>query len=96
VLKLLIAMFFMVMLSHLPFETSRAEDVKVHNIEYPSRLYGEGGAVVTVESPNRNVTCIAYKDGVPVGSGEGRTKAGIANVTILVSQRSGKLTVKCQ
>jgi hypothetical protein len=95
-LKYATAMFVIVMFSHLPFTNLRAEEVKVHNIEYPSRLYGEGAAVVTVESPNKTVACVAYRDGVPVGSGKGRTTAGIANVTILVSQRSGEFTVKCQ
>ena len=75
--------------------TTASEPVVVHNIEYPSRLYEEGAAVITVESSSYNVRCIAYKDGVPVGSGEGFTTAKIANVTVLMSEKSGKLTVKC-
>lgn len=73
-----------------------AGETKVHNIEYPSRLYGEGGVIVTAESDNKEVECIAYKDNVPVGSGSGFTKTRIANVTILISSRAGALTVRCR
>ena len=72
-----------------------ADEVKIANIEYPSRLYGEGGIVVTVESAKEKVECVAYKDGVPVGSGSAYTTARIANVTVLMTERKGKLSVKC-
>ena len=72
-----------------------ADEVNIANIEYPSRLYGEGGVVVTVESPKPKVECVAYRDSVPVGSGSGYTTARIANVTVLMTKREGKLTVKC-
>ena len=71
------------------------EEVKIANIEHPSRLYGEGGVVVTVESAKKKVECVAYRDGVPVGSGSGYTTARIANVTVLMTERKGKLTIKC-
>ena len=72
-----------------------ADEVNIANIEYPSRLYGEGGVVITVESAKEKVECVAYRDGVPVGSGYGYTTARIANVTVLITERKGKLTVKC-
>lgn len=72
-----------------------AEEVKIANIEYPSHLYGEGGVVVTVESEKNKVECVAYRDGIPVGSGSGYTTARIANVTVLITERKGALTVKC-
>lgn len=74
---------------------AQAGDVKVHNVEYPSRLYGNGAVIVTVESSKSEVECVAFKGGVPVGSGRGLTTAGIANVTILISEKSGELTVRC-
>ena len=73
-----------------------AGGVKIHNIEHPSHLYGEGGVEVTVESDKSKVECVAYRDGVPVGSGSGYTTARIANVAVLITQRKGALTVKCQ
>jgi hypothetical protein len=72
-----------------------AEEVKIHNIEYPTRLYGDGVVIVTVESSNKKVECIAYKGDFPVGSGSGYTTARIANVNIHISQREGELSVKC-
>lgn len=72
-----------------------ADDVKIANIEYPSHLYGTGGVVITVESGKSKVECVAYRDGVPVGSGSGYTTARIANVTVLITERKGELTVKC-
>jgi hypothetical protein len=72
-----------------------ADEVKIANIEYPSHLYGERGVVVTVESAKNKVECVAYRDGVPVGSGSGYTTARIANVTVLITERKGALTVKC-
>jgi hypothetical protein len=75
--------------------TTHAGETKVHNIEYPSNLYGKGGVVVTVESDKPKVECVAYRDGVPVGSGSGYTTAGIANVTVLITEKQGTLTVKC-
>ncbi|WHZ30083.1 MAG: hypothetical protein OJF51_004885 [Nitrospira sp.] len=72
-----------------------AGEAKIHNIEYPSHLYGKGGVVTTVESDKPKVECVAYRDGVPVGSGSGYTTAGIANVTILITEKQGTLMVKC-
>lgn len=72
-----------------------ADEVNIANIEYPSRLYGEGGVVITIESAKKKVECVAYRDGVPVGSGSGYTTARIANVIVLMTERKGKLTVKC-
>ena len=69
--------------------------VKIDNIEFPSSYYGELGVVVTVESDKSKVECIAYRDGVPVGSGEAHTTARIANVSVLITKRAGELTVKC-
>lgn len=77
------------------FYAEASESIKVHNIEYPSRLYGNNAAIVTVESSSKKVECVAYKGGIPVGSGSGYTIANIANVSILMSERSGDLTVKC-
>lgn len=74
---------------------AHAGEAKVHNIEYPSRLYGEYSAVITVESDKDKVECVAYRDGVPVGSGSGYTTAGIANVAVSVTKRAGTFTVKC-
>ncbi|HAU4884258.1 TPA: hypothetical protein F3L15_09535 [Aeromonas hydrophila] len=74
---------------------AQAGEVKVHNIEYPSRMYGEYRAVITVESDKSKVECVAYRDGVPVGSGSGYTTAGIANVDISVTKKEGAFTVKC-
>lgn len=73
-----------------------AAEATVANIEYPSRLYGEGGVVVTVETAKSKIECVAYKDGVPVGSSSGYTTAGIANVTVLITERKGALTIKCR
>ena len=72
-----------------------ADEPKIHNVEFPSRLFGENAAVVTVESDKSKVECVAYRGGVPVGSGSGYTTAHIANVTVSVTQRNGELTVKC-
>ncbi len=76
-------------------DAAQAEGVKIHNVEYPSALYGEGGAVITVESSKAKVECVAYKDGVPVGSGSAYTTARIANIHIMLSRRKGHFTVKC-
>jgi hypothetical protein len=75
--------------------TKAADEVKVHNVEYPSRVYGNGAAIVTVEAKKRKAECIGYKDDVPVGSGSSSsyTTANIANVTVLISERSGSFTV---
>jgi hypothetical protein len=73
-----------------------AGEAKIHNIEYPSHLYGKRGVVVTVENDKPKVECVAYRDGVPVGAGSGYTTAGIANVTIFITERQGTLTVKCR
>lgn len=70
-------------------------EATITNVEYPSRLYGEGGVVVTVETVKSKVECVAYKDNVPVGSGSGYTTARIANVTVLLTERKGALTVNC-
>jgi len=75
--------------------TTHAGEAKVHNIEYPSNLYGKNAVVVTVESDRPKVECVAYRDGVPVGSGSGYTTAGIANVTVPITEKQGTLTVKC-
>lgn len=72
-----------------------AEEVKIANVEYPSHLYGERGVVITVESGKHKVECVTYRDGVPVGSGSGYTTARIANVTVLITERKGALTVRC-
>jgi hypothetical protein len=74
---------------------THAGEAKVHNIEYPSNLYGKSGVVVAVESDKPKVECVAYRDGVPVGSGSGHTTAGIANVTVFITEKQGTLTVKC-
>lgn len=70
--------------------------VKIDNIEFPSSVYGELGVVVTVESDKSKVECVAYRGGVPVGSGEAYTTARIANVSILITKRTGELTVECK
>lgn len=75
--------------------SGHADEVTVHNVEYPSSLYGEFGVVITVASAKEKVECVAYKGGVPVGSGSAFTTAGIANVSVLVSRRSGELSVRC-
>ena len=74
---------------------AHAGETKVHNVDFPSERYGERAAEITVESDNSEVECVAYRDGVPVGSGSGYTTAGIANVTVSVTKRAGAFTVKC-
>lgn len=74
---------------------AHASEAKVHNIEFPSEVYGKHAAVITVESDKSKVECVAYRDGVPVGSGSGYTTARIANVTVSVTEKKGAFTVKC-
>ena len=95
ILKRIALMLVVATLAVIPNEEVQAADVKIHNIEYPSHIYGDGVVVVTVESSMDRVECVAYRDDVPVGSGDGYTTARIANVQILITKRSGKLTVKC-
>ncbi len=78
-----------------PSAVQLADEAKIHNIEYPSRLYGEHRAIVTVETNKPKIECVAYKDNIPVGSGSGYTKARIANVGVSVTRRPGRLTVRC-
>jgi len=59
------------------------------------RALSEGALVITVESNNNQVECIAYKGRIPVGAGIGPTTAGIANVAVLIAQKQGVLTLKC-
>jgi hypothetical protein len=73
-----------------------AEDVKIHRVEFPSRLYGNYAAVVVVESSSNEVACVAYDNGTPVGSGSGYTTARIATVRVSVATPSGSLSVRCE
>jgi hypothetical protein len=73
---------------------AQAQTATIHNIEHPTSGL-EGLVTVTVEIATSEVACVAYRDGVPVGSGRGITIANIANVLIQITQRSGKLTVSC-
>ena len=84
-----------IMFVALTLDAAQAEGVIIHNVDYPSVTGGEGVAVITVESSKAKVECVAYKDGVPVGSASGYTTARIANVIIVLSTRKGHFTVKC-
>jgi hypothetical protein len=75
--------------------TAAAGELRIHNIEFTSALYGEGGAVITVESASPQIECVGYKDGVPVGSGSAFTTARIGSVTVLLSSKPEEFTVKC-
>lgn len=73
-----------------------SSELKIHHVEYPSRLYGVGAVNVVIESGARKVECVAYFDGIPSGSGYGYTTARIANFEVLVTPMAGRLTIRCQ
>ena len=69
--------------------------VKIHNVEFPHRLFRDNAVEITVGSNKSRAECIAYRDGVPVGSAGGLTTAGIAKVVVHSTKRAGRLTVRC-
>jgi hypothetical protein len=80
-----------------PILNAQQIDATIHNVEYPSRMFGDLSALVTVEAPVNEITCIGYKGGVPVGSATTPSydRDVIKSLRLPVAERPGILSVRC-